>query len=136
MTETVPVTWLPRSEPLIPILARLPRHQAQVLLTRELTDDMRGLVTGDTLLLFADPQKLPWTPSVRYFGRDARVPSLFLPTHSQPSIPHELFEHCLRRKYTYPGPLLVDPQSNTVTALPVAQRFDEVALKQFIEGAA
>jgi hypothetical protein len=135
MTHAWRVDWVPRAEPLTPLVARIPRQELDALLNRELTGDMRGLAVDDALFLFASLENLPWTPNVRYFGRDAEAPTLFLPSHSQPSIPHELFERCLRRRYGFSGPLLVDPQAGRVIGVVADSVITHQALLQFTEGA-
>lgn len=128
------IGWGPRPEPLTPIAALVPRHQARVLLTRDITDDTRALSTGDSLVLLAASEHLPWCPQVRYFGRDELAPSLLVPTNVAPTIPIDLFERCIRLRYRHSGPILVDPKAQRVIGLTAERPLTPDALRRFIDG--
>jgi hypothetical protein len=114
----------------------VPRQAVGALLTCDLSAELRALCVSDTLIVFGKNDDLPWCRGVRYFGRDALAPTLLLPTHSTPTIPVELFERCIRRRYGYSGPLLIDREARRVVGLTAERPFTKCALQQFVEGGA
>jgi hypothetical protein len=130
----IAIDWHKRDLPLTPLAAMVPRNEVEALLKRDLATGLRALCVGDTLIVFGKTDDLPWCHGVRYFGRDALAPTLLLPTHSAPTIPVELFERCIRRRYSFSGPLLIDRQARRVVGLTAERPLTKAALQQFHEG--
>ncbi|MGC4069496.1 MAG: hypothetical protein QM784_33550 [Polyangiaceae bacterium] len=112
-----PIRWIPREEPLSPTAARVPNDEVGLLVDGPSLDGLNALTTKDALILLGQEDCLPWTPNVRYFGRDPSAPSLYVPTDRMPNVPYELFEQCLRRRFTFKGPLLVDAVGRRVLGM-------------------
>jgi hypothetical protein len=102
--EQVPIAWRPRSAPLEPIgmaaRGEAARALARRLLARSDEDLARltGVAGQDLLVLLAnagDANHLPWVEGAAWLGRDARAPSLLLPTNREPTAPLPLVERAL-----------------------------------------
>jgi hypothetical protein len=129
----IAIDWHKRDLPLTPLAAMVPRNEVESLLKRDLAAELRALCVGDTLIVFGKTDDLPWCHGVRYFGRDPLAPTLLLPTHSAPTIPVELFERCIRRRYSFSGPLLIDRQARRVVGLTAERPLTKGVLQQFQE---
>jgi hypothetical protein len=116
----------------VPIGALVPRAEAIVLRMRELLSELRGVIVGDALLLQGPSAYLPWTPNIRYFGRAPQAPSLLLPTQIEPTLPLEVFERCVRKRYDYRGQLLIDAKVRRVVGLPADRPLTLAALEEFL----
>jgi hypothetical protein len=122
---TVPLRWRARTAPLAP-RALLARDQAaRELARRLLADDDAGLASlyacaaGETLLVLADEARLPWVDGAVYLGHDPAVPALLLPTHSEPSVPADLFAEALATRLGR-GSWAVVPGVGGLVAVPLA----------------
>jgi hypothetical protein len=125
------IRWLPREEPLRPAAARVPNHEVPLLVDIPSLDGLQALVTNEAMILLGQEDHLPWTPNVRYFGRDAAAPSLYVPTDRMPNVPYELFEQCLRRRFTFKGPLLVDAVCHRVFGMLAERPLRRALLLQY-----
>lgn len=131
--EKLPIAWLPRSAPLSPLAAMVPRAELEALSQRELSPQLRALWQRDGLILFGPEDVLPFTRGVRYFGRDERAASLWLPTHSVPDLPLELFERCVRKCCSFSGPILVDAKTHRFVGLSAARPLTRAILRSLLE---
>jgi hypothetical protein len=101
------------------------------------TDDallqLKGAAGRDVLILLADEESLPWADGVIYLGRDERAPSLLLPTTREPSLPVQLFERALRRRFKEsPLAVLIDPA--VVIPVSAARPVARESLLRWMEG--
>lgn len=139
----VPVTWRPRSEPLAPIAVAARGDDARQLARRVLALDdpefgrLQGLVADGWLVLLAETEHLPWTPGVRYFGRDPEAPLLLLPTASEPAVPIALFQQAMTAHFwLLKPPLLVLAEEQLTLSAQPARALDRERLGQWLEGSA
>jgi hypothetical protein len=109
----IPVTWQPRDVPLVPA-AVAARGAVARRLARRLLDfgddalaNLRGAAGGEFLIVTGSEESLPWVDGVTYLGRDARAPSLLVPTTLEPAVPIALFERALTAKFPGMAPLAV-----------------------------
>lgn len=133
--ELVPIVWRPRSAPLEPVgmaaRGEAARALARRLLARSDEDLARltGVAGQDLILLFGDAALLPWVEGAAYLGRDARAPSLLLPTNREPTVPLPLVERALiaragHSKAEPPLAVLLDPPllASVLEARPLVRR--------------
>jgi hypothetical protein len=137
----VPVTWRPRAEPLTPVAVAARGDDARLLARRVLAlgdpelGQLQGFVTGDWLVLLAEPEQLPWTPGVRYLGRDPEAPQLLMPTVSEPAVAAALLQRGLAARFPLlRPPLLVLAEEQTVLSAAAARTLDRERLRQWVEG--
>ena len=144
--ELVPIAWRPRPAPLEPV-AMAARGEAARALARRLlarSDEDLARLTGvagqDLILLLAnagDSGLLPWVEGAAYLGRDARAPSLLLPTNREPTVPLPLMERALvaragRQKAEPPLAVLLDPPllASVLEARPLVRRRLQLLLQE------
>ncbi len=141
--ELVPIAWRPRSAPLEPV-AMAARGEAARALARRLlarSDEDLARLTGvagqDLILLLGDAVLLPWVEGAAYLGRDARAPSLLLPTNREPTVPLPLVERALvaragRHKAEPPLAVLLDPPllASVLEARPLVRRRLQLLLQE------
>jgi hypothetical protein len=141
--ELVPIAWRPRSAPLEPV-AMAARGEAARALARRLlarSDEDLARLTGvagqDLVLLLGDAVLLPWVEGAAYLGRDARAPSLLLPTNREPTVPLPLVERALvaragRQKAEPPLAVLLDPPllASVLEARPLVRRRLQLLLQE------
>jgi hypothetical protein len=133
--ELVPIAWRPRSAPLEPVgmaaRGEAARALARRLLARSDEDLARltGVAGQDLILLLGDSALLPWVEGAAYLGRDARAPSLLLPTNREPTVPLPLVERALvaragHSKAEPPLAVLLDPPllASVLEARPLVRR--------------
>ena len=133
--ELVPIAWRPRSAPLEPVgmaaRGEAARALARRLLARSDEDLARltGVAGQDLILLLGDSALLPWVEGAAYLGRDARAPSLLLPTNREPTVPLPLVERALviragHLKAEPPLAVLLDPPllASVLEARPLVRR--------------
>ncbi len=112
----IKIDWQPRATPLAPLAVAARGSAARALAHRLIACDdeallqLKGAAGLDTLIILGDEESLPWADGVIYLGRDELAPSLLLPTTRQPSLPVQLFERALRRRFNQsPLAVLIDP---------------------------
>lgn len=108
--EQVPIAWRPRAVPLEPVGMAARGEAARALARRLLarSDEELARLTGvagqDLVVILGnaghagyplDTALLPWVDGAIYLGRDARAPSLLLPTNREPTVPLPLVERAL-----------------------------------------
>jgi hypothetical protein len=136
--ELVPIAWRPRSAPLEPVgmaaRGEAARALARRLLARSDEDLARltGVAGQDLIVLLGnagDTALLPWVDGAIYLGRDARAPSLLLPTNREPTVPLPLVERALvlragHSKAEPPLAVLLDPPflASVLEARPLVRR--------------
>jgi hypothetical protein len=141
--ELVPIAWRPRSAPLEPVgmaaRGEAARTLARRLLARSDEDLARltGVAGQDLILLFGDSASLPWVEGAAYLGRDARAPSLLLPTNREPTVPLPLLERALvtragHSKAEPPLAVLLDPPllASVLEARPLVRRRLQLVLQE------
>lgn len=133
--ELVPIAWRPRSAPLEPVGMAVRGEAARALARRLLarSDEDLARLTGvagqDLIVLLGDSALLPWVEGAAYLGRDARAPSLLLPTNREPTVPLPLVERALvlragHSKAEPPLAVLLDPPflASVLEARPLVRR--------------
>ena len=141
--ELVPIAWRPRSAPLEPVgmaaRGEAARALARRLLARSDEDLARltGVAGQDLILLLGDSALLPWVEGAAYLGRDARAPSLLLPTNREPTVPLPLVERALvvragHLKAEPPLAVLLDPPllASVLEARPLVRRRLQLLLQE------
>lgn len=98
-------------------------------------DRLTGVATSELLVVLGPAEDLPWTPCVRYFGRDERAPRLLLSTAEAPELPLDLLERALLRGARGAGPWLFDERTMTVIGLSAARRLAPERLAAWLVGA-
>ncbi|HEX5719145.1 MAG TPA: hypothetical protein VF179_23485, partial [Thermoanaerobaculia bacterium] len=90
---------------------------------------LTGVAGQDLIVLLGDSAFLPWVEGAAYLGRDARAPSLLLPTNREPTVPLPLLERALvlragHSKAEPPLAVLLDPPflASVLEARPLVRR--------------
>lgn len=133
--ELVPIAWRPRSAPLEPVGMAARGEAARALVRRLLARSdaelakLTGVAGEDLIVLLGDSALLPWVEGASYLGRDARAPSLLLPTNREPTVPLPLVERSLiaragRLQAEPPLAVLLDPPllASVLEARPLVRR--------------
>ena len=141
--ELVPIAWRPRSAPLEPVGVAVRGEAARALARRLLarSDEDLARLTGvaghDLIVLLGDSALLPWVEGAAYLGRDARAPSLLLPTNREPTVPLPLVERALVVRAGYlkaepPLAVLLDPPllASVLEARPLVRRRLQLLLQE------
>ena len=141
--ELVPIAWRPRSAPLEPVgmaaRGEAARALARRLLARSDEDLARltGVAGQDLVVVLGDSSLLPWVEGAAYLGRDARAPSLLLPTNREPTVPLPLVERALilragHQKAEPPLAVLLDPPllASVLEARPLVRRRLQLLLQE------
>jgi hypothetical protein len=126
----------PRAVPLVPTAALYPREDVNALRARlDIPDrsNLTAVATPTVLILLGPAAELPWTPNVRYFGRDQAAPSLLVSTAVAPTAPMDLLEKAVARAAKGPGPWLVDDVAQTVIAVAAARKLSLGKLDEWLE---
>ncbi|MBI4820024.1 MAG: hypothetical protein HY791_27360 [Deltaproteobacteria bacterium] len=114
--------WVDRLEPLEPraLLAfdEVARRLRRKLLRSDSFDRLLGV--GDERVLILLGSELPWVDGVLYFGRDARAPSLLLPTALAPELPVEVLEAAVLAR-SLSAPILVCPSPALTVSVAAAR---------------
>jgi hypothetical protein len=111
--EPLKLVFRPRSQPLEPIAVAGRAEVAERLAARLLADDdarlgrLSGVSGSGLLVLLGNAGDLPWVDGVVYLGRDARAPTLLLPTAREPALPAELFERVILTQAAAGAPVAV-----------------------------
>lgn len=90
-------------------LSRLPSAQREQL---------QLVAVPGWLVVLGMADDLPWVDGVRYAAPSPQAPALWLPTHAEPDIAHDLVDRALRRVHAR-QPLLLWP--DPAVALPLDQ---------------
>lgn len=101
----VSLSWVPRDAPLAigacsawgASALRLGRRLS--LLNDQELAQLRGVAGDECMALVGDETNMPWVDGISYFGRDDRAPSLWLPTHSQPSVHPALLARAFGKRF-------------------------------------
>lgn len=141
--ELVPIAWRPRSAPLEPVGMAARGEAARALARRLLarSDEelarLSGVAGQDLVLLLGDAALLPWVEGAAYLGRDARAPSLLLPTNREPTVPLPLVERALvaragNLRAEPPLAVLLDPPllASVLEARPLVRRRLQLVLQE------
>ncbi len=128
--DVVPFAWRIREEPLEATAAAALGPAVRGFVTRLLAREdealarLRGVVAnrGTAVVVLGETRELPWFDGVRYLGRDARAPSLLVPTLLEPDVPIELVERALLRRTrdAAPASLRSRERANERPASPLA----------------
>jgi hypothetical protein len=70
----------------------------------------QGVSSERMILITGDGENLPWANGATYLGRDAKIPSVLLPTTLSPIIPLELFDRLLNENFRQFAPFAVLPE--------------------------
>jgi hypothetical protein len=125
----IDVAWQSRDEPLEPsavlVHGSASRRLAEHLL--EADDErfvgLRGVSATGLIVLLGEASALPWIEGVEYLGRDARAPSLLVPTTRMPSVPLPLFERAVLSRTGRAAPIAVTREfvASVAAARPLAR---------------
>jgi hypothetical protein len=99
-------------------LARLPSVRRELL---EVT------AASSWLVVIGAADDLPWADGVRYAAPSALAPGLWLPTHVEPAVPHDLLAQALRRRHER-QPMLLWPEPAVAWPLDRAQPASDTVL--------
>ncbi len=125
----------PRAVPLAPTAALYPREDVSALRARlaiHERSNLTAVATRSSLILLGPAAELPWTPNVRYFGRDAAASNLLVSTAVAPTTPTDLLEKVIARTARGAGPWLVDDVAQTVIAVAAARRLSLGKLDEWL----
>ena len=118
------VQWQPRLEPL-PAQAAVAGGETARMLARRLLLQVDHLSAGlelvtspGWLVLLGKTEALPWVDGVRYLGREAHEPRLYLPTTHEPSLPVEWIAGALAQRYSVDGPFAL---TETLEIIPLGR---------------
>jgi hypothetical protein len=118
----VPWHWLERSPALIPQAAVAWGEAAVRLRTRlgdmpiEQQSRVSATANRDVLVMTGATNDLPWVDGIKYAAPSPEAPQLWLPTHSQPSVPCDLLAIALCRNQGR-QPLLIWPSRSALLPL-------------------
>jgi hypothetical protein len=120
----IAVAWRTREPPLAIAAVAAWSERATALarraVDRRFADGALSAVAGDgVLLLLGAADELPWVDGAVYLGRDPAAPGLLLPTLLAPSLPADLLERALRKRFAAAGPIAVVPRGAAVEVLPL-----------------
>ncbi len=79
------------------------------------------------LVVLGPEDDLPWVDGVSYSAPSSQAPSLWLPTHRHPDLPHDVIAQALARAFG-PGPLLLWSSPDVVLPLQGAQPATDAVL--------
>jgi hypothetical protein len=104
------------------------------LLTRE--DDfllrIKGAARPDLIMLLAEKDDLPWVDGSHYFGIDPEAPSLFIPTHSRPSVSIGFVAKALLTP-GQTGQYIISPEHDSVIPTGLACPLDRTLLMKWLK---
>jgi len=129
------VRWAAREPPLPAAAVTVPVGQGGALVAAvrhrvAAGAQVRAVAGSGRLIVFAEPDDLPWCPGARYLGWDAGV---LLPTEIVPSVPAELLSMAARSASAGVAPLVVLPDAVIFAPLPT-QPVDVEALVAMVGG--
>lgn len=105
---------------LFALLSRLPSAEREAL---------QLVAAPDWLVVLAASDDLPWVDGIRYAGPSPQAPGLWLPTHAEPDLAHDLIDRALRRGHAR-RPLLLWPDPVVVLPLDRPQVASDPVLKR------
>ncbi len=113
MTQMLEIKWQNRFDSLQP-LALIAFDDSAIRLKEKLLtfDDekllnLQGVFAENLLFITGKSENLPWIDGGIYLGKDQNAPTIFLPTNLRPTIPIDLFEKSLLRKFVAQKPFAV-----------------------------
>lgn len=123
---SIPVGWGPREPPLgIAAVAGwgdCATELASRAAARQFRDGAVAVVASeDALVLIGSGEDLPWADGAVYLGRDPAAAGMLLPTILVPSVPVDLLERAVRKRFAVTGPIAVIPRGPTVEVLPLGE---------------
>jgi hypothetical protein len=130
------VRWGPREPPLPAAAVTVPAGHGRALVAAVQDRvaagiQLRAVAGSGRLIVFAEPDDLPWCPGARYLGWDAGV---LLPTEIVPSVPAEVLTMAARSATSGVAPLVILPDAVIFASLPT-QPVDVDALAVMIGNA-
>jgi hypothetical protein len=123
----LPVTWIPRHEPLAAVAVAGVGPVAFALARRALASEQKqlggwsGVAGPGVLVLLGATDSLPWVDGAVYLGRDAAAPSLLLPCALAPEVAPALLERALVAQAAAGTPLAVLPRPGLLIPLGAAR---------------
>jgi hypothetical protein len=131
----IAIRWAPREPPLPAAAVTVPTNQTRALVAAVIHRvaagaEVRAVAGSGRLIVFAEPDDLPWCPQARYLGWDAGV---LLPTEIVPSVPAHLLTAAARSEMAGVAPLVVLPNALIFAPLPT-QPVDVEALAALFSG--
>ena len=122
----LPVGWGPREPPLgiaaVAAWGDCATALASRAAARQLRDGAIAVVaSADALVLIGSGEDLPWADGAVYLGRDPAAAGMLVPTMLAPSVPIDLLERAVRKRFAVTGPIAVLPRGPTVEVLPLGE---------------
>lgn len=107
---------------LLALVSRLPSSSQQAL---------QLVAAPGWLVVLAASDDLPWVDGIRYAGPSPQTPALWLPTHAEPNLSHDLVDRALRRKHAR-QPVLLWPDPAIALPLDRAQITSDAVLQRLV----
>jgi hypothetical protein len=123
---SISVGWGPREPPLGIVAVAGWGDCAIELASRAVARQFRdgalaAMASEVALVLIGSGDDLPWADGAVYLGRDPAAAGMLLPTSVGPSVPVDLLERAVRKRFTVAGPIAVIPRGPTVEVLPLGE---------------
>ncbi|MCU1276807.1 MAG: hypothetical protein JWM53_353 [bacterium] len=121
---SISVGWGPREPPLgiaaVAAWGDRATELASRAVARQFRDGALAVVASDAVLvLIGSGEDLPWADGAVYLGRDPAAAGMLLPTILSPSVPVDVLERAVRKRFAATGPIAVIPRGSTVEVLPL-----------------
>ncbi|WP_457445802.1 bpX5 domain-containing protein [Roseateles sp. P5_E4] len=127
--------WRPVEQALAPRAAVARGAVAASLLerlSRQLASERESLqmvAAPGWLVVLGTADALPWVDGIRYAAPSPQAPSLWLPTHAEPDLAHDLVDRALRRHHGR-QPLLLWPDPTVALPLDAPQAASDAVLQR------
>jgi hypothetical protein len=118
------IEWRPREPPLLPC-AVAAQGDAAIALARRAATSGRSLscvAANGLIVLLGSAEDLPWVDGALYLGRDPNAPNLLLPTALAPTVPADLVERALTKRFASARPpLAILVEHGSIEVAPVGE---------------
>lgn len=123
---SISVDWGPREPPLgiaaVAAWGDRAKELASRAIARQFRDGALAAVASEGwLVLIGSGEDLPWADGAVYLGRDPAAAGMLVPTILAPSVPVDLLERAVRKRFAVTGPIAVIPRGPSVEVLPLGE---------------